>query len=95
MSSTRLTLLGFLLFSFLTTTAVLAQTPAATPRAAAPAAKAKQVVEPPLEWRDVTKWGVEGRAFGEMERGRWFDRFPAAAELGIPRATIGRRLVIR
>ena len=80
MSSTRFTPLSYLLFSLLTTSAVLAQTPAAAPRAAAPAAKAKQAVEPPLEWRDVTKWGVEGRAFGDMERGRWFDRFPSVAE---------------
>jgi len=80
MSSTRLTPLGYLLFSLLTTSAVLAQTPAEAPRAAAPAAKAKQAAEPPLEWRDVTKWGVEGRAFGDMERGRWFDRFPSVAE---------------
>jgi hypothetical protein len=48
------------------------------PAKAAPAAK--KVEEPALEWRDVTKWGVEGRAFGDMERGRWFDRFPSVAE---------------
>lgn len=46
--------------------------------AAAPAAK-KQAL-PPLEWHDVTTWGVEGRAFGDMERKRWFDRFPAVAD---------------
>ena len=33
-----------------------------------------------MEWRDVKAWGVEGRAFGDMERSRWFDRFPAEAE---------------
>ncbi len=46
--------------------------PAATP-AAAPA-------EPALTWHDVTTWGLEGRAFGDMERKRWFDRFPAVAD---------------
>ena len=61
------------LFSF-------AQTPATIPRATAPAPSARKTVEPPLTWKDVTQWGVEGRAFGEMERQRWFDRFPAAAE---------------
>src|SRR5882724_12067099 len=33
-----------------------------------------------LEWHDVTTWGVEGREWIAMERGRWFDRLPAAAE---------------
>jgi hypothetical protein len=33
-----------------------------------------------MEWRDVKEWGVEGRAFEDMERSRWFDRFPAEAE---------------
>jgi lysophospholipase L1-like esterase len=45
----------------------------AAPKTAAPPA-------PPMEWHDVTKWGVEGRAWPEMERQRWFDRFPSAAE---------------
>jgi hypothetical protein len=57
---------------------LLAQTSPAPSKAAPPAAK--KVEEPALEWRDVTKWGVEGRAFGDMERGRWFDRFPSVAE---------------
>jgi hypothetical protein len=54
------------------------QTSPKSTKAAPPAAKKAE--EPALEWRDVTKWGVEGRAFGDMERGRWFDRFPAVAE---------------
>lgn len=33
-----------------------------------------------VEWHDVTKWGVEGREFGDMERHRYFDRLPKAAE---------------
>ena len=33
-----------------------------------------------LDWHDVTKWGVEGRGWGDEERKRWFDRFPAKAE---------------
>ena len=36
-------------------------------------------VEPKLSWHDVTTWGVEGRAFGDLARERWFDRFPASA----------------
>jgi hypothetical protein len=47
---------------------------------AAPATPAKKAVEPSLTWHDVTQWGVEGRAFGDMSRERWFDRFPSAAE---------------
>lgn len=57
---------------------LFAQAPAA--KKSAPAAKAKQAPEPPLTWHDITQWGVEGRAFGDMERKRWFDRFPSAAE---------------
>ena len=73
-----LTAVRFLLLTGLAaTTIVFAQTPATPP---APAAAAKQPVEPPLEWHDVTKWGVEGRAFGDLERKRWFDRLPAVAE---------------
>ncbi|MBI5817381.1 MAG: SGNH/GDSL hydrolase family protein [Verrucomicrobia bacterium] len=46
------------------------------------AAPAKPAPPPPpaLDWHDVTQWGVEGRAWPEMERKRWFDRLPAAAE---------------
>jgi hypothetical protein len=33
-----------------------------------------------LDWHDVTKWGVEGREFPEMERYSYFDRLPKAAE---------------
>ena len=36
-------------------------------------------VEPKLSWHDVTTWGVEGRAFGDLARERWFDRFPVSA----------------
>ncbi|MSU48199.1 MAG: hypothetical protein EXS37_03760 [Opitutus sp.] len=56
---------------------------AATPSQAQtspPAASAKKTVEPALTWNDVTQWGVEGRAFGDMERTRWYDRFPAVAK---------------
>ena len=39
-----------------------------------------------LDWHDVTKWGVEGRGWGDQERKRWFDRFPAKAEGKVPPA---------
>ncbi len=57
-----------------------AQDPA-TPAGAktAPAANAPPP-EPALQWHDVTEWGVEGRAFGDLERLAWFDRFPREAE---------------
>ena len=72
-----------LIFAFLAislTPAAPAQSPApkkAAPKAAAPAAT---TAEPPLAWHDVRQWGLEGRAFGDMERRKWFDRFPAVAE---------------
>jgi hypothetical protein len=57
-------------------------TPAARP-AATPAP------EPKLDWYDVTKWGVEGRAWGDLERLRWFDRLPAVAEGNVTPAVWG------
>lgn len=50
-----------------------APTPPAKPAAAVPP-------EPALDWYDVTEWGVEGRAWIDQPRQRWFDRFPASAE---------------
>jgi hypothetical protein len=51
------------------------QTPAAPP-----AAKAGTTISGDARWHDVTTWGVEGRGWGEQDRRRWFDRFPAKAE---------------
>ena len=39
-----------------------------------------------LAWHDVTTWGVEGREWADMERLRWFDRFPAVAEKTVTEA---------
>ncbi len=33
-----------------------------------------------LAWHDVTEWGVEGRAWEDEPRARWFDRLPVSAE---------------
>jgi len=33
-----------------------------------------------LAWHDVKQWGVEGRAWVDQPRLRWFDRLPAAAQ---------------
>lgn len=63
-----------------TTLTCLAASPA-TPTASVPAApKPQPAAEPVLSWHDVTTWGIEGRAFGDMPRARWFDRLPASAE---------------
>ena len=35
--------------------------------------------EPALAWHDVAAWGVEGRAWTDLKRLRWFDRLPAVA----------------
>lgn len=60
---------------------------------AGPAAAAKPVAtapaQPSLDWHDVTQWGVEGREWTDMQRHRWFDRFPAAAEGKVSRAVWG------
>lgn len=57
----------------------LAQAPAAPAVPAVPP-KATPAPPPPLDWHDVTKWGVEGRAWVDEPRKRWFQRFPDAAE---------------
>ncbi len=43
-------------------------------------AATKSTQPPVLTWHDVTTWGVEGRGWPDMERKRWFDRFPGVAE---------------
>ncbi len=45
-----------------------------------PAMGVSQSAAANLDWHDVTTWGLEGRAWTGMERLRWFDRLPAAAE---------------
>jgi hypothetical protein len=47
---------------------------------AAPAAQSSLEKGKQLRWYDATAWGVEGRAWPESKRVRWFDRLPAAAE---------------
>jgi hypothetical protein len=44
-----------------------------------------------LDWHDVTRWGVEGRAWTDQPRHRWFDRLPAAAEEKVTKAVLGFR----
>lgn len=70
-----------LLASALAITNLDAQSPALAAPAPVPVAQPKA---PALEWHDVTKWGVEGRAWPDLERQRWFDRFPSVAEGQVP-----------
>lgn len=44
------------------------------------AAAKKVPPEPSLSWQDVTTWGVEGRAWTDLPRKRWFARLPEVAE---------------
>lgn len=59
--------------------------------ATAPPAKPAEAAStgPAIDWHDVTQWGVEGRAWTDQERSRWFDRFPAAAEGKVTSAVWG------
>lgn len=68
-----------LLLALVLATTVIAQQPAPKP-VAKPAAPKAPSIPADAAWHDVTKWGVEGRGWGDQERKRWFDRFPAKAE---------------
>jgi len=72
------TLRSLLLTFALATTAVAQQT--APKPAAKPTPPRAGGIPADTAWHDVTKWGVEGRGWGDQERKRWFDRFPAKAE---------------
>lgn len=52
----------------------------AATRAQSRARKGRRFHPADVAWHDVTKWGVEGRGWGDQERKRWFDRLPAKAE---------------
>ena len=58
---------------------------AATPAQAKPQAKT-QAPAPELIWTNVETFGIEGRAWSDQPRARYFDRFPAEAEKQIPAA---------
>ncbi len=57
-----------------------AQAPAAPAAPAAAAPAPAKPAAPKLVWHDVTEWGVEGRAWTDLPRKRWFARLPDAAE---------------
>ena len=42
-----------------------------------------------VQWYDVTQWGIEGRGWGNQERSKWFDRFPAKAEKTVTKSVWG------
>jgi hypothetical protein len=72
--SCRLMKLTCVLTLLLAASVALAQTPKAPAKPKGPTVPADAL------WHDVTTWGVEGRGWGDQERKRWFDRFPAKAE---------------
>ena len=57
--------------------------------AQAPATDAKKPAEPKIDWHDPQGWGVEGRAWEDQKRLRWYDRLPAAAEATVTKAVWG------
>ncbi len=73
----------FLLLGLLCAATAFAQTaPAPKPADATrpDPAPAGTAAKPELAWHDVAAIGVEGRAWPEQPRARWYDRLPAAAE---------------
>jgi len=80
-------LLPILLATQLLAATLCAQTPAKAPDTAKldPAMAASQAAAENLDWHDVQQWGIEGRAWPEEPRLRYFDRFPAAAEQVVPK----------
>ncbi|MEZ5277896.1 MAG: SGNH/GDSL hydrolase family protein [Opitutaceae bacterium] len=73
-------LLTLFLMAALTCGAACRGEPAANATEPVPVIAPATPEEPVLHWRDVTTWGVEGRAWTDLERERWFDRFPAVAD---------------
>ena len=82
---------AFLLALLVAFSSLQAQTaqPAAPASPAPPRPAAAATPEPKLDWHDVTQWGVEGRAWGDLERLRWFDRLPAMADGRVTSAVWG------
>jgi hypothetical protein len=76
----RLPRLALLISALACASASFAQSSIPPAAPVAPKEKAPAAKPLPLAWHDVTTWGVEGRAFGDLERKRWFDRFPASAD---------------
>ena len=68
-----------LLLALLLTANLSAQTTAPT-KPVTPAKPAGPAIPADTAWHDVTKWGLEGRAWPDQERKRWFDRLPAKAD---------------
>ena len=57
----------------------------AQPKAKAAAKKkAAGAALPELDWHNVEEFGLEGRAWGELKRLRYYDRFPAEVEKKVP-----------
>ena len=77
----------YTLLSLFLATLVQAQTTAPAKPTAPPAAPAVAKA-PPLTWHPVGtgKWDVEGRAWPDEPRLRYFDRLPASAEKTVPPA---------
>lgn len=74
-----------ILLAFLVSASLFAQT--AAPKA--PSKPKGPTIPADAQWNDVTKWGVEGRGWGDQERKRWFDRLPAKAEKTVTSAVWG------
>jgi hypothetical protein len=66
----------------------LLQAQSAAPATAAPTPAQKAAPKPELVWHDVGtgSWDVEGRAWQNEKRLRYFDRLPASAEASVPAA---------
>lgn len=57
--------------------------------AQAPATDAKKPAGHQMDWHDPQGWGIEGRAWEDQTRLRWYDRMPAAAEAKVTKAVWG------
>jgi hypothetical protein len=79
-SSLLIVSLSAVLASAFAPVVAFAQAPAAPATATPAAPKATPAPPPKLDWYNVTEWGVEGRAWVDEPRKRWFQRLPDAAE---------------
>jgi hypothetical protein len=80
LSDSRMPLKSYLLCLFCTATVFAQTAPKPVDSTRLDTTLAGTAATANVAWHDVESWGLEGRAWPEQPRLRWYDRLPAAAE---------------